>query len=107
MDVIEHRVRERAYYIWEGEGRVVGRADAHWFQAEAEFAAEAVPVAEVSVGKAAPAARAKAPAKVAAPKPAKAAAKAAAPKAPKAVAAKAPAKPKKSPPAAEVGLSLH
>ena len=41
MDVIEHRVRERAYYIWEGEGRVHGRADAHWLRAEAEIAAPA------------------------------------------------------------------
>ncbi|TXN81589.1 DUF2934 domain-containing protein [Methylobacterium sp. WL8] len=41
MDVIEHRVRERAYYIWEDEGRVHGRADAHWLRAEAEVAAPA------------------------------------------------------------------
>ena len=41
MDLIEHRVRERAYYIWEDEGRVHGRADAHWLRAEAEIAAPA------------------------------------------------------------------
>lgn len=35
----EHHVRERAYYIWEGEGRVFGRADEHWLRAEAEFIA--------------------------------------------------------------------
>ncbi|MFD0937727.1 DUF2934 domain-containing protein, partial [Methylobacterium trifolii] len=37
MDVTEHHVRERAYYIWEGEGRVHGRADAHWLRAETEL----------------------------------------------------------------------
>lgn len=37
----EHRVRERAYEIWEREGRPEGKADAHWRQAEAEIAAEA------------------------------------------------------------------
>ena len=41
MDLIEHRVRERAYYIWEDEGRIHGRADAHWLRAEAEIAAPA------------------------------------------------------------------
>lgn len=37
-----HQIRERAYYIWEGEGRVFGRADEHWFRAEAECSAKAV-----------------------------------------------------------------
>ncbi|HZU89918.1 MAG TPA: DUF2934 domain-containing protein [Stellaceae bacterium] len=37
----EQRIRERAYAIWEGEGRPAGRADAHWLQAEAEIAGEA------------------------------------------------------------------
>lgn len=37
MVVCENSVRERAYYIWEGEGRVFGRAEAHWLQAEAEL----------------------------------------------------------------------
>lgn len=37
--VTEHQVRERAYYIWEDEGRCLGRADAHWFQAQAELQA--------------------------------------------------------------------
>lgn len=100
MDMIEHRVRERAYYIWEDEGRVAGRADAHWLQAEAEFAAagaETAPAATVIAAKVAKAsaARAKAPAKAAAPKAAKVAA------------AKAPAKPKKAPRSAEVGIALH
>lgn len=103
MDLIEHRVRERAYYIWEDEGRVHGRADAHWLRAEAEVVAPAIltvqAVAEASLApspartlkpKAARAAKAvvaaapaKVPAKVAArPQP-----KSAAPKVPKALAA--------------------
>ncbi|MFD1355982.1 DUF2934 domain-containing protein, partial [Methylorubrum suomiense] len=54
MPLCEHQVRERAYYIWEDEGRGFGRAEIHWLQAEAELrrgaeagvahAAEAVPV---------------------------------------------------------------
>ncbi|GEO98633.1 DUF2934 domain-containing protein [Methylobacterium haplocladii] len=108
MDMIEHRVRERAYYIWEGEGRVTGRADAHWLQAEAEFAAagtEITPAAAASVSEAAT----KVPgrSKAAAPKvAAKTSAKTAVVKAPKAVAAKAPAKPQKTA-RAEVGVALH
>lgn len=34
----EHRVRERAYQIWEEEGRPQGRDAHHWQQAAAEFA---------------------------------------------------------------------
>ncbi|GJE18892.1 DUF2934 domain-containing protein [Methylobacterium marchantiae] len=37
MNPFEQQVRERAYYIWEGEGRVFGRADEHWLMAEAEL----------------------------------------------------------------------
>lgn len=37
MNPFEQLVRERAYYIWEGEGRVFGRADEHWLMAEAEL----------------------------------------------------------------------
>lgn len=37
MNPFEQLVRERAYYIWEGEGRVFGRADEHWLRAEAEL----------------------------------------------------------------------
>jgi Protein of unknown function (DUF2934) len=33
----EQRVQERAYTIWEGEGRPDGRDLAHWFQAEVEI----------------------------------------------------------------------
>ena len=37
MIPFEQQVRERAYSIWEGEGRVFGRADEHWLMAEAEL----------------------------------------------------------------------
>jgi hypothetical protein len=31
------RIRQRAYEIWEDEGRPEGRARIHWVRAEAEF----------------------------------------------------------------------
>ncbi len=37
MPLCEHQVRERAYFIWEDEGRGFGRAEIHWLQAEAEL----------------------------------------------------------------------
>ncbi len=37
MELCHEQVRERAYYIWEGEGYADGCADAHWLQAEAEL----------------------------------------------------------------------
>ena len=36
----EHKVRERAYAIWESEGRPEGKEVEHWLRAEAEVAAE-------------------------------------------------------------------
>jgi Protein of unknown function (DUF2934) len=36
----EHRIQQRAYEIWEREGRPEGQADQHWHQAMAEIAAE-------------------------------------------------------------------
>ena len=42
MRPFEQQVRERAYYIWEGEGRVFGHAEAHWLRAEAELRADRV-----------------------------------------------------------------
>jgi hypothetical protein len=36
----ETRVRERAYAIWEREGRPEGGAEQHWAQAEEELRAE-------------------------------------------------------------------
>jgi hypothetical protein len=43
MEVASHeqQIRERAYAIWEGEGRPVGRADDHWLRAEAEIVRKA------------------------------------------------------------------
>ena len=31
---LERRIRERAYALWERDGRIPGRADAHWLEAE-------------------------------------------------------------------------
>ena len=31
----ENRIRERAYYFWEADGRPEGREQEHWEQAEA------------------------------------------------------------------------
>ncbi|WP_232632052.1 DUF2934 domain-containing protein, partial [Methylobacterium sp. Leaf118] len=58
MQLCEHQVRERAYSIWEDEGRGFGRAEAHWLQAEAELgrAASAAPLAIETRVAAAPAA---------------------------------------------------
>jgi DUF2934 family protein len=36
----EHRVRERAYEIWERSGRPEGKSVEHWLRAEAEIAAD-------------------------------------------------------------------
>jgi hypothetical protein len=36
----QHRVRERAYAIWERGGRPDGQAEQHWFWAEAELRTE-------------------------------------------------------------------
>jgi hypothetical protein len=44
MDRDEERlIRERAYEIWEREGRPVGRAEEHWQRAAAEIAAQRSP----------------------------------------------------------------
>ncbi|WP_126173537.1 DUF2934 domain-containing protein [Altericroceibacterium xinjiangense] len=34
---LEKRIRDRAYEIWENEGRPQGRSEDHWAQARAEF----------------------------------------------------------------------
>lgn len=39
QDHDDSRTRERAYDIWEREGRPDGRHDAHWFQAQEELGA--------------------------------------------------------------------
>lgn len=40
-DVLRKRTEERAYALWEGEGRPHGRHLDHWCQAEAETAVSA------------------------------------------------------------------
>lgn len=42
----EHRIRERAYAIWEQEGRPAGKDLDHWLRAEAEIAADERDAAE-------------------------------------------------------------
>ena len=34
---LEHQIRERAYQLWEQDGRVHGRADEYWFAAAREL----------------------------------------------------------------------
>jgi DUF2934 family protein len=41
----EQRIRERAYQIWESEGRPHGRQEEHWRRAEAEIDQELAAVA--------------------------------------------------------------
>ena len=71
MQITEQAVRERAYYIWEGEGRLHGKADAHWMRAEAELSivAPAKSVARAPVRKAEGAAKVAKLAAKAAPAP--------------------------------------
>ena len=40
MHPFEQQVRERAYFIWEGEGRTFGHATEHWLRAERELAGD-------------------------------------------------------------------
>ncbi|MCC6982038.1 MAG: DUF2934 domain-containing protein [Bauldia sp.] len=46
IDAHETLIRQRAYEIWEGEGRPEGRSDLHWEQAmrELEMQASASPI---------------------------------------------------------------
>ncbi len=37
---LQHRIRERAYEIWNRTGRVHGQADQHWLAAEREILSE-------------------------------------------------------------------
>jgi len=41
----EQAIRERAYALWEQDGRPEGRSLAHWSQAETEIAAGQAPTA--------------------------------------------------------------
>ena len=38
---LEQRIRERAYELWERDGRAHGRADAHWHAAKLELTSAA------------------------------------------------------------------
>jgi hypothetical protein len=42
LDGHEQAIRERAYAIWEQDGRPEGRSLAHWSQAEVEIGTEQV-----------------------------------------------------------------
>lgn len=44
----EHAVRERAYAIWEHDGKPEGKNLDHWFQAEAEMIGTAPVISTVS-----------------------------------------------------------
>jgi Protein of unknown function (DUF2934) len=44
---LEQQIRERAYYLWEQDGRVHGRADHHWFAAANELSAGQATAARV------------------------------------------------------------
>ena len=35
MRLTKEMIREKAYQLWEADGRPMGTADAHWFAAEA------------------------------------------------------------------------
>lgn len=53
----EHKVRERAYALWETEGRPSGRHEDHWHRANSEFAE--APAENTTQAEAAPPAAAK------------------------------------------------
>ncbi len=57
------KIRQRAYEIWDREGRQNGRADEHWLQAEREVAAQAAAQAAPAAETAAAPANKKAPVK--------------------------------------------
>lgn len=86
MNPFEQRVRERAYYIWEGEGRVFGRAADHWLRAESELQGKGAEAPTLVQPAAADLSLAPSPAKALKAKPARATSAAA-----KAVSAKAAA----------------
>ena len=49
----KERISERAYQIWDAEGRVDGRHDEHWQRAEREIAEEELRVAAALANRAA------------------------------------------------------
>ena len=50
MDDLEERIRQRAYELWEADGRPHGRADEHWARARALVASEAENATEEGAG---------------------------------------------------------
>ncbi|ACA20628.1 conserved hypothetical protein [Methylobacterium sp. 4-46] len=66
MDHVENRIRERAYALWERDGRAMGRDAYYWDLAERELR-EAAPAAPARTprAKAAPKVPGKAPSKAA------------------------------------------
>ena len=103
MDTIEKRIRDRAYYLWEAEGRPHGRDREHWERAcllhglECGDAAERVPPS--AAAKQEP--RATAPSKVKAAEPVRAKERPRQPEQPSKAKAKGRSAPaKKAPPAA-------
>jgi hypothetical protein len=60
--VSEQTIRERAYQIWEREGRVHGRHEEHWHSAKLELSAAAREGAQIAIRPAETMAAAKAPA---------------------------------------------
>jgi hypothetical protein len=93
MIPFEQQVRERAYYIWEGEGRVFGRAEDHWLMAEAELVSTRDPAPHYVQAATADLSLSPSPAKVLKPRASRSAAAKAV--AEKAVAEKAEAAPRK------------
>jgi hypothetical protein len=49
-DSLQHRIRERAYQLWDAGGRAEGQAEQHWLAAEREVLAQAAAV--IASGKA-------------------------------------------------------
>ena len=45
---LEHRIRQRAYEIWNADGRADGKADEHWLAAEREVLSARSPASKAS-----------------------------------------------------------
>ena len=69
---VEHRIRERAYQIWQEQGCPEGSDHEHWFLAEQEVSAAAPPKAGGKANGRKPPAKKAAPAKAAPTKTARA-----------------------------------
>jgi len=42
MQNLEHAIRERAYHLWDANGRQEGNAEAHWLTAQREILASSL-----------------------------------------------------------------